>query len=214
MFSRRLVLGFPDQAAGSLVYFNGTDWVALGVGATGYVLTVTAGVPAWAPAGGGVITPANITLASCATADGSEGGAWKTVGSRQISSSDYAGAVLRFFAEGTVFGTTGTVRLYDATHSTVATSFKMTATGPTDDGAVQAAPFTPPPGTTQYLVQIKVPAGTIADSFNLTAAYIAVTPTAPRRPPQATRTRSPWALRRERASPVLLMDHGRARCRI
>ena len=64
----------PTTTTGDIIYHNGTDNVRLGVGSTGQVLTVAAGVPSWAAAGGGgstyykdavrVATTANGTLAS------------------------------------------------------------------------------------------------------------------------------------------------------
>ncbi|MBX7240815.1 MAG: hypothetical protein K1X92_03630 [Bacteroidia bacterium] len=35
------------ESNGSLMYFNGTDWVNLGVGTPGQVLTISGGIPAW-----------------------------------------------------------------------------------------------------------------------------------------------------------------------
>ena len=64
----------PTTTTGDIIYHNGTDNVRLGVGSTGQVLTVAAGAPSWAAAGGGgstyykdavrVATTANGTLAS------------------------------------------------------------------------------------------------------------------------------------------------------
>ncbi len=39
-------------AKGMIIYSNGTQWTGLGIGSTGYVLTVSAGAPAWAAAAG------------------------------------------------------------------------------------------------------------------------------------------------------------------
>ena len=176
MLSRRLVLSFPGQAAGSLVYFNGTDWIPLGVGATGYVLTVVAGVPSWAPASGGGPVRREVTLATHEVVDGSEGAVWKTVGSRRIDPATYPSSTWAFVAEGIAAGTTGKVRLYDATADANVAELTMSATGPTDAGAMQSAAVAIPITTTQYLVQIRVPAtGSPSDSFTLTTAYLAVT---------------------------------------
>ena len=65
----------PTTTTGDIIYHNGTDNVRLGVGSTGQVLTVAAGVPSWAAGGGGggstyykdavrVATTATGTLAS------------------------------------------------------------------------------------------------------------------------------------------------------
>ncbi|MBX7240656.1 MAG: hypothetical protein K1X92_02825, partial [Bacteroidia bacterium] len=35
------------ESGGSLMYFNGTDWVNLGIGIPGQILTISGGVPAW-----------------------------------------------------------------------------------------------------------------------------------------------------------------------
>ena len=51
-------LDIAGATTGSLLYFNGTSWVDLGVGAEGQVLTASSGMPAWATpeAGGSAIT--------------------------------------------------------------------------------------------------------------------------------------------------------------
>jgi len=41
-------LSLTGEAAGSMMYFNGTDWVNLGVGTNNQQLKITTGVPAWA----------------------------------------------------------------------------------------------------------------------------------------------------------------------
>lgn len=47
-------LDIAGATIGSLLYFNGTSWVDLGVGAEGQVLTASSGIPSWAtPEAGG-----------------------------------------------------------------------------------------------------------------------------------------------------------------
>lgn len=41
-------ISITGESNGSLMYFNGTDWIALGLGAPNQVLTVSGGVPTWA----------------------------------------------------------------------------------------------------------------------------------------------------------------------
>ena len=41
-------IAIASQATGSIMYYNGTDWVNLAPGTNGQVLTMTAGIPAWA----------------------------------------------------------------------------------------------------------------------------------------------------------------------
>lgn len=56
LISRTIVLTIPGQTRGDLVYFDGTDWVRLGVGTAGQVLSTDGDVPLWdtlAPAGSG-----------------------------------------------------------------------------------------------------------------------------------------------------------------
>lgn len=56
---------------GDLIYFNGTGWARLGIGSSGQVVTVTAGIPAWADAtGGGSGAPTDATYIT-ETANGS-----------------------------------------------------------------------------------------------------------------------------------------------
>lgn len=40
-------ISISGESAGSLMYFNGTDWVNIGIGAAGQVLTISGGVPSW-----------------------------------------------------------------------------------------------------------------------------------------------------------------------
>ncbi len=49
LISRRVTFSIPGQAAGDLTYFNGTDWVSLPVGTNGYFLSLSGGLPVWAP---------------------------------------------------------------------------------------------------------------------------------------------------------------------
>jgi len=118
------------------------------------------------------------TLASNAAVDGSTLNAWFTVGSRRVDPANYLNATLEFCAEGTVSGggLTGDVRLYDATAAAAITTFGFVNTSPTDPGASQRAGIPSPSVTSQWLVQIRVTAtGLPSDSFNLTAAFVAVT---------------------------------------
>lgn len=118
------------------------------------------------------------TLASNAAVDGSTLNAWFTVGSRRVDPANYINATLEFCAEGTVSGggLTGDVRLYDATAAAVITTFGFANTSPTDPSASQRAAIPSPSVTSQWLVQIRVTAtGLPSDSFNLTAAFVAVT---------------------------------------
>lgn len=125
--------------------------------------------------GGSSSSGGQITLATSGSADGSEGAAWQTVGSRRLDPADYSAVTWRFTAEGVSSGTTGEVRLYDATNDVAVVSLTMTATDPADPNAVQSDTFDAPAVETQYLVQIRVPAtGSQSDSFTLTAAYLAV----------------------------------------
>jgi hypothetical protein len=43
----------PSPTTGDVIYYNGTHWVSAGIGTSGQVLTVTAGVPAWAGSAAG-----------------------------------------------------------------------------------------------------------------------------------------------------------------
>jgi hypothetical protein len=43
----------PSPTTGDVIYYNGTHWVSAGIGTSGQVLTVTAGVPAWAGSASG-----------------------------------------------------------------------------------------------------------------------------------------------------------------
>lgn len=118
------------------------------------------------------------TLASNAAVDGSTLNAWFTVGSRRVDPANYLNATLEFCAEGTVSGggLTGDVRLYDATAAAAITTFGFVNTSPTDPSASQRAGIPSPSVTSQWLVQIRVTAtGLPSDSFNLTAAFVAVT---------------------------------------
>jgi len=60
-------LNISSQAAGDVIYFNGTNWTRLGIGSTGQVLTVATGAtrPEWGAGGGGgssvIGTPADTT---------------------------------------------------------------------------------------------------------------------------------------------------------
>ncbi len=40
-------IALTSQATGSLMYYNGTDWVVLVAGTAGQVLTMSGGLPAW-----------------------------------------------------------------------------------------------------------------------------------------------------------------------
>lgn len=40
-------ISIASEANGSLMYFNGTDWINLGAGSSGQVLTISGGVPSW-----------------------------------------------------------------------------------------------------------------------------------------------------------------------
>ena len=40
-------LTITSEATGDLLYFNGTNWIRLGIGSTGSALQVKAGIPAW-----------------------------------------------------------------------------------------------------------------------------------------------------------------------
>lgn len=40
-------IAISSQATGSLMYYNGTDWVNLGIGSNGQILKVVSGVPTW-----------------------------------------------------------------------------------------------------------------------------------------------------------------------
>lgn len=55
-----LALSVTPQAAGTIIFRNGanTQWVGLGIGTVGQVLTVAGGVPTWAASGGGGVTVA------------------------------------------------------------------------------------------------------------------------------------------------------------
>jgi len=41
-------IAITSQTAGSLMYYNGTDWINIAPGTDGQVLTMVTGVPAWA----------------------------------------------------------------------------------------------------------------------------------------------------------------------
>ena len=59
-------LSITSQAAGDLIYYNGTNWTRLGIGNTGEVLTVATGAtnPEWSPAASGTLgTPTDTTYA-------------------------------------------------------------------------------------------------------------------------------------------------------
>ena len=49
LISRRVTFSIPGQAAGDLTYFNGTDWTRLPAGTNGYFLSLSGGLPVWAP---------------------------------------------------------------------------------------------------------------------------------------------------------------------
>lgn len=49
LISRRVTFSIPGQAAGDLTYFNGTDWTRLPAGTNGYFLSLSGGLPTWAP---------------------------------------------------------------------------------------------------------------------------------------------------------------------
>lgn len=55
-------LKIAAPAAGDTVYYNGSSWVALPKGSDGQVLTLAAGVPTWAAAGGGSIPSGLIAM--------------------------------------------------------------------------------------------------------------------------------------------------------
>lgn len=55
-------LKIAAPAAGDTVYYNGSSWVALPKGSNGQVLTLAAGVPTWAAAGGGSIPSGLIAM--------------------------------------------------------------------------------------------------------------------------------------------------------
>jgi len=65
--------GMPSGTAGTMLYSNGTDWVAIPAGTNGQTLTITNGVPTWATVSHlptlTTTTPSN-TLATTATAGG------------------------------------------------------------------------------------------------------------------------------------------------
>jgi len=56
----------PSQAAGDLLFFNGVAWTRLGIGASGQVVTVVSGAPAWASGGSPARAPFTVTTASLA----------------------------------------------------------------------------------------------------------------------------------------------------
>lgn len=119
-----------------------------------------------------------LALGANATVDGTEGFAWKTIGSQRMDPTLYPTTTWYLAVEGTVSngGVTADIRLYDATNSVEAAIVSINAVGPSDAGAMQTAGVTVPNSTTHYLLQIRVPAsGLSADSFTLTAAYLAVT---------------------------------------
>ena len=49
LISRRVTFSIPGQVAGDLTYFNGTDWTRLPAGTNGYFLSLSGGLPVWAP---------------------------------------------------------------------------------------------------------------------------------------------------------------------
>ncbi len=51
-------LAMGSDAAGDILYYNGTDYIRLAKGTDGQVLTLASGVPTWAAASGGDNTPA------------------------------------------------------------------------------------------------------------------------------------------------------------
>lgn len=48
----KIALG--SDTAGDIMYYNGTDYIRLGVGSNGHVLTLSGGLPSWAAASGGI----------------------------------------------------------------------------------------------------------------------------------------------------------------
>lgn len=49
-------ISIAAPVSGDIIYHNGTSWIALAKGADGHVLTLAAGLPSWAAAGGGGFT--------------------------------------------------------------------------------------------------------------------------------------------------------------
>lgn len=54
------MLAMGSDATGDIIYYNGTDYIRLPIGASGNVLSVSGGIPAWGSAGSGDMTLAGI----------------------------------------------------------------------------------------------------------------------------------------------------------
>ena len=66
-------ISISAESNGSLMYFNGTDWVNLGVGAAGQILTISAGIPAWVSPAAAPVTGNLTTSTSGVTLTGGAG---------------------------------------------------------------------------------------------------------------------------------------------
>ncbi len=66
-------ISISAESNGSLMYFDGTDWVNLGVGTAGQILTISGGVPAWVSPAAASVTGNLTTATSGLTVTGGTG---------------------------------------------------------------------------------------------------------------------------------------------
>ena len=66
-------IALGSDAAGDVMYYDGTDWVRLPKGTDGQVLTLASGVPSWAAASGGGITYTTKTITTSVLAANGDG---------------------------------------------------------------------------------------------------------------------------------------------
>ncbi|KKL64652.1 hypothetical protein LCGC14_2162790, partial [marine sediment metagenome] len=81
-------------ATGDVAYYDGANWINLAVGSNGEILTLAAGVPSWAGAGGAL--PASTTQYATLVADNSGGWVEETgflINSGNVTTGGWTGTI-------------------------------------------------------------------------------------------------------------------------